>query len=449
MKALKHYPLGILFLSLIAYGSSAQITVDTSHFPHAGENYEVAIDTNPDVALGQASSNAQTWDYTSLQMDSVDTVNYLPPEKTTYGGAFSDAEMAQVASGLGGGGAPGGGGGGQTLSYSYLDKDGDGVKVIGFGAKILGSPLVVPATDKELNYGLPATEGDVFPDNAKYEGKINDNPNDPDTTFKRTVTKLLEVDAFGTMEIPNLGSFDVLRVKDFRVNRDSAFVGGLGGFQIAHDTTVTYRFVTDEPGYGEDLAQVRVEPSTDSILSVTFMKALAPAPSAHFWANDTVYSPQDSIDFFNSSGGNSWNWYFGDGETSTKHQPTHSYDSAGIYTVKLVASGDGGTDSLTREDYIHIWPVSIEETGKIAGDINVYPQPARTRMTMELHSLKKGDYQLRLIGVNGKTVRTRSLTVNGSEERKNIDLSGLSGGTYFYQVIASDGKQARGKVIVE
>ena len=59
------------------------------------------------------------------------------------------------------------------------------------------------------------------------------------------------------------------------------------------------------------------------------------------------------INFVNGSmGATSYLWDFGDGNTSTDVNPSHVYGSAGTYTVKLMAIGDGctvefiGTDDL-------------------------------------------------------------------------------------------------------
>src|SRR5690349_7645379 len=35
-------------------------------------------------------------------------------------------------------------------------------------------------------------------------------------------------------------------------------------------------------------------------------------------------------------------WDFGDGETSTEENPVHTYESYGVYTVKLKVTGNGG-----------------------------------------------------------------------------------------------------------
>lgn len=42
-------------------------------------------------------------------------------------------------------------------------------------------------------------------------------------------------------------------------------------------------------------------------------------------------------------------WDFGDGETSTEANPTHTYDAEGVYEVKLTVTGAGGTD-LAKKD---------------------------------------------------------------------------------------------------
>ncbi|GAI28992.1 unnamed protein product, partial [marine sediment metagenome] len=53
----------------------------------------------------------------------------------------------------------------------------------------------------------------------------------------------------------------------------------------------------------------------------------------------------------------SYEWDFGDGETSTAEYPTHAYKSAGEYTVSLKVTDDkGNTDSETRSEYITVLP---------------------------------------------------------------------------------------------
>jgi len=53
----------------------------------------------------------------------------------------------------------------------------------------------------------------------------------------------------------------------------------------------------------------------------------------------------------------SYEWDFGDGETSTSEYPTHAYKSDGSYTVLMKVTDDSGnTATRTRDDYILVRP---------------------------------------------------------------------------------------------
>jgi signal peptidase I len=49
-------------------------------------------------------------------------------------------------------------------------------------------------------------------------------------------------------------------------------------------------------------------------------------------------------------GADTWTWDFGDGTTSTKRNPNHTYATGGTYTVTLDAAGPGGTSASVSED---------------------------------------------------------------------------------------------------
>jgi gliding motility-associated-like protein len=63
-----------------------------------------------------------------------------------------------------------------------------------------------------------------------------------------------------------------------------------------------------------------------------------------------------TVNFANTStGAVSYVWNFGDGVTSTLPNPTHTYNNAGAYTVRLTSTGiNGCSHSLTRTAYIRI-----------------------------------------------------------------------------------------------
>jgi gliding motility-associated-like protein len=54
----------------------------------------------------------------------------------------------------------------------------------------------------------------------------------------------------------------------------------------------------------------------------------------------------------------SWRWDFGDGSPATSQNPTHIYETAGEYVVKLYVSGDGGQDIQTART-IYAYPTPV------------------------------------------------------------------------------------------
>ena len=80
-------------------------------------------------------------------------------------------------------------------------------------------------------------------------------------------------------------------------------------------------------------------------------------PSADFFENLTQFFVMylATVDFTNTSFfSNSYYWDFGDGNTSTSTNPSHTYTSFGTYTVSLIATGPLGVDSIISQSLIDI-----------------------------------------------------------------------------------------------
>jgi gliding motility-associated-like protein len=80
-------------------------------------------------------------------------------------------------------------------------------------------------------------------------------------------------------------------------------------------------------------------------------------PVSQFTANSTVScSAPFSVQFTNTSTGGAatYFWIFGDGTTSTQTNPSKTYTTTGIFTVKLVAYNSVGcADTITKANYIY------------------------------------------------------------------------------------------------
>jgi PKD repeat protein len=79
-----------------------------------------------------------------------------------------------------------------------------------------------------------------------------------------------------------------------------------------------------------------------------------PRPSAQFTASPVLGKVPLAVTFTDLSTGSpdTWNWSFGDGNTSALENPTYLYNTSGTFTVRLVVSNNAGSDSETKSYYI-------------------------------------------------------------------------------------------------
>lgn len=92
-----------------------------------------------------------------------------------------------------------------------------------------------------------------------------------------------------------------------------------------------------------------------------FLKFSCPAysqlPSANFTASPLAGCSPLLVSFQDQSNGSptSWQWDFGNGNTSTLQNPSASYFTPGQYTVRLTVTNASGTNTLTRTQYITVY----------------------------------------------------------------------------------------------
>ncbi|MFI5218329.1 MAG: PKD domain-containing protein [Bacteroidia bacterium] len=82
-----------------------------------------------------------------------------------------------------------------------------------------------------------------------------------------------------------------------------------------------------------------------------------PAPVVAFTVNQTTSCNQSQVFSFTTSGvsSGSYNWNFGDGNTSGQQNPNHIYSSAGVFTVTLtVTNSSGCAATQTQTDLVEI-----------------------------------------------------------------------------------------------
>jgi PKD repeat protein len=84
--------------------------------------------------------------------------------------------------------------------------------------------------------------------------------------------------------------------------------------------------------------------------------AAAVTPVANFTGTPLTGTEPLAVTFTDSSTNTptSWAWTFGDGGTSTSQNPSHTYTTAGTFTVALTATNASGSNTLTRTGYVTV-----------------------------------------------------------------------------------------------
>ncbi|MBS1629064.1 MAG: PKD domain-containing protein [Bacteroidetes bacterium] len=98
-----------------------------------------------------------------------------------------------------------------------------------------------------------------------------------------------------------------------------------------------------------------------NLLSKSSYVHIVPSTTANFTAtNNNSCNPPVTVAFNNtSSGGSSYQWDFGDGSSSTSASPTHTYSTAGFYTVRLISmTAAGCRDTMTKTSFVTIGSLS-------------------------------------------------------------------------------------------
>jgi subtilisin-like proprotein convertase family protein len=156
-----------------------------------------------------------------------------------------------------------------------------------------------------------------------------------------------------------------------------------------------------------------------------------PPPVAVF-----THTGSPNVQFFNTASITyTYQWYFGDGGTSTSQNPIHNYLANGVYNVTLIVSGDCGNDTTTQ--IIAVTGVGIDESSAAALGYSIYPNPIQEVSTVTYFLSEKSDVSFELYNIIGEKIYSID---KGTQEMGhyefNIDTKalGLGSGVYVLQL---------------
>ncbi len=204
------------------------------------------------------------------------------------------------------------------------------------------------------------------------------------------------------------------------------FEGGTPATSTEENPVVKY----DTPGtYDVSLVAANLYGS-DTIFKANYIVVTVPAPVADFTSDNQSIVVGDTVNFNDVSTNNptSWAWLFEGGTpaTSAEQNPKVKYETAGTYQVRLIASNEGGSDTITKADFITVNPATstAPQGNKTGNTVHIYPNPARDYVYIEANQIKK----VKVYSINGVLLLEKSNVVNF------LNVSHLRSGSYILEV---------------
>ncbi|MCW3127298.1 MAG: Peptidase family protein [Bacteroidetes bacterium] len=153
-------------------------------------------------------------------------------------------------------------------------------------------------------------------------------------------------------------------------------------------------------------------------------------------ANFTALANSLSVDFAPVvTSGVTYQWSFGDGNTSTDQHPNHTYTASGTYTVQLIESNGSCTDTLTQQ--VDAFATGITDLGSLHA-LSVYPVPAHDQIAVKLSASQAAICQMTITDMIGQVTGAREVKLNAGSNMLHEDVTSYSSGVYF--ITLSNGK---------
>lgn len=137
-----------------------------------------------------------------------------------------------------------------------------------------------------------------------------------------------------------------------------------------------------------------------------------------------------------SANASQYKWDFGDAQSSTAVNPTHTYGVPGIYTIQLIATGRSCSDTV----YARVNTTDDTDAERFV----IMPNPVRDKLYIRSDLFGENQYRLQLLNNRGQLVREQRATGAATQ---SINVAGLASGMYTLSIAATR-RVYRKKIII-
>lgn len=211
------------------------------------------------------------------------------------------------------------------------------------------------------------------------------------------------------------------------------------GMNFGYTGTRAHYLLLEEPGGVETYNEVGFGVTRVPSIGLHLGEACYPLTADMSFVED--YLDVDFTDISTSTpAADSWSWDFGDGNTSTDQDPSHTYASAGQYIVCLTATNACSSDTIC--DTINATLNTTGLVGTWMDNVVVYPMPAAN--VVNVKNLPSGQVAIKLQNLVGQIVYEKSFDTN---EEIQVSVQDYASGHYNLTIETDTGVLVKRVVI--
>ncbi|HFC01042.1 MAG TPA: PKD domain-containing protein, partial [Phaeodactylibacter sp.] len=214
------------------------------------------------------------------------------------------------------------------------------------------------------------------------------------------------------------------------------FPGGTPSTSTDQNPTIIY----NTGGTYDVTLEVTNFAGTNSIMQPNYL-TIQESPVADFTASIDL---DGNVTFTNNSIlGNTYEWNFGDGNTTEEVSPVYTYEVSGVYTVLLITTNECGSDTTSQEIDVQI--TGIDEIHFLE-KFELYPNPNNGEFVLHLEGEPTDELELDLFNVLGQVVFSKKIDFHSGKTTQTFYLKKLPAASYILQ-IKSEGRLMYRKVV--
>ncbi len=200
----------------LVQSSFAQITLSLSDFAVVGDSILIAVDTLP-TGVSVGGTGLQTWDFTSLQVESSSINRFKDPVSTPNGSYFPASNLAYESS----------------TNTTYIKAQASKVEILGANVQFATNTFIpILSNDPQLVLEFPANFNDQYLDTTYFVKAVKLSDITTPNSLVDSV-KLIHygysthnIDAHGLLSLPG-NTFNTLRKKRMEISYDTFYYKGL------------------------------------------------------------------------------------------------------------------------------------------------------------------------------------------------------------------------------